>query len=309
MGRYVLRRLVLTLVALWAIVTITFILMMAVPGSPFNSPKLTPTVRKQLERKYGLDKPLWKQYLILLNQLAHFDFGISIRERGRDVNDIIKERFPASALLGVEALLYAVSLGLTMGVVAALNRGRWPDYVAQVLAIIGASVPNFVVAAFMQWLFAVKLGILPIARWGEFKHTILPAFCLGFGTLATMTRMMRSSTLEVINQDYVRTAKAKGLSSAEITWRHIIRNSILPIVTILGPLTAAITTGTFVVERIFGVPGLGRFYVDSIYNRDYPLIMGTTIFYAILLLFLNFLVDIAYGFIDPRIRLTRGKED
>ena len=309
MGRYILRRLALMILSLWVIVTATFILMNAVPGGPFTSVKLTPLVQKQLERKYGLDKPKWQQYVTLLKNLCRFDLGLSIRERGRSVNDIIRNTFPTSALLGIEALVFAVSLGLTLGIIAALHRGKALDYTAIIIAIIGVSVPNFVVASVLQYVVGYKLKLLPIARWESFKHTILPAFSLGLGTLATMTRMMRSSMLEVLSQDYIRTAKAKGLTSAQIVWRHGVRNAILPIVTILGPLIASITTGTFVIERMFGIPGLGKYFVESIYNRDYPMIMGTTVFYSALLLFMTFLVDIAYGLVDPRIRLARGKGD
>ncbi|HAF66807.1 MAG TPA: peptide ABC transporter permease, partial [Clostridiales bacterium UBA9857] len=295
MGRYILRRLALMILSLWVIVTATFILMNAVPGGPFTSVKLTPLVQKQLERKYGLDKPKWQQYVTLLKNLCRFDLGLSIRERGRSVNDIIRNTFPTSAVLGIEALVFAVSLGLTLGIIAALHRGKALDYTAIIIAIIGVSVPNFVVASVLQYVVGYKLKLLPIARWESFKHTILPAFSLGLGTLATMTRMMRSSMLEVLSQDYIRTAKAKGLTSAQIVWRHGVRNAILPIVTILGPLIAGITTGTFVIERMFGIPGLGKYFVESIYNRDYPMIMGTTVFYSALLLFMTFLVDIAYG--------------
>jgi len=309
MGRYILRRLALMILSLWVIVTATFILMNAVPGGPFTSVKLTPLVQKQLERKYGLDKPKWQQYVTLLKNLCRFDLGLSIRERGRSVNDIIRNTFPTSAVLGIEALVFAVSLGLTLGIIAALHRGKALDYTAIIIAIIGVSVPNFVVASVLQYVVGYKLKLLPIARWESFKHTILPAFALGLGTLATMTRMMRSSMLEVLSQDYIRTAKAKGLTSAQIVWRHGVRNAILPIVTILGPLIAGITTGTFVIERMFGIPGLGKYFVESIYNRDYPMIMGTTVFYSALLLFMTFLVDIAYGLVDPRIRLARGKGD
>lgn len=308
MIKYIVRRFGFMLLSLWVIVTLTFILMNVVPGNPFSSAKLTPTVLKQLERKYGLDKPLWEQYLTLLNNLIHFDLGVSIRERGRTVNDIIKDHFPVSCVLGIEALSFAVTTGLVLGIVAALYRGRTLDYIAIIIAIIGISVPNFVVASTLQYIVGYKLKLLPIARWEGPMYTILPAFSLGLGTLATMARMMRSSMLEVINQDYIRTAKAKGLSGPQITWRHCIRNAILPIVTILGPLIAGITTGTFVVERMFGIPGLGSFFVESVYNRDYPLIMGTTVFYSAFLLFMTFLVDIAYALIDPRIRLAKGRD-
>ena len=287
----------------------SFILMYAVPGDPFLSAKLSPTVQKQLERKYGLDKPKWEQYVTLLSNLCRFDLGISIRERGRSVNSIIATTFPVSCVLGVEALTLAVSVGLSLGIVAALNRTHWPDYVAIVIAIIGVSVPNFVIGSILQLVLGAKLKLLPISRWEGPKYHVLPAIMLSMGTLAVMARMMRSSMLEVVNQDYIRTAKAKGLSPFQITWRHGIRNAILPVITILGPTIANITTGTFVAERMFGVPGLGRFFVESIYNRDYPLIMGTTVFYSAILLFMTFLVDIAYGLVDPRIRLAKGRGD
>ena len=309
MSRYILRRFGFMLISLWVIVTASFILMNAVPGGPFTSVKLTPLVEKQLERKYGLDKPKWQQYITVLKNLCSFDLGLSIRERGESVNDIIKNTFPVSAVLGLEALTFAVTLGLTLGIIAALHRGKALDYTAIIIAVIGVSVPNFVVASVLQYVVGYKLNLLPIARWESFKHTILPAFALGLGTLATMTRMMRSSMLEVLSQDYIRTAKAKGLTSAQIVWRHGVRNAILPIVTILGPLAAAITTGTLVIERMFGIPGLGKYFVESIYNRDYPMIMGTTVFYSALLLFMTFLVDITYGLIDPRIRIAKGKGD
>ena len=266
------------LISLLVIVTVSFILMNAVPGGPFTSVKLTPLVEKQLARKYGLDKPKWQQYVTLLKNLLRFDLGLSIRERGRSVNDIIKYTFPTSAALGFEALIFAVTAGLALGIIAALHRGKALDYTAIIIAVIGVSIPNFIVASILQYVLGYKLNLLPIARWESFKHTILPAFALGLGTLASMTRMMRSSMLEVLNQDFIRTAKAKGLTSAQIIWRHGVRNAILPIVTILGPLIAAITTGTLVIERMFGIPGLGKYFVESIYNRDYPMIMGTTVF-------------------------------
>ncbi len=244
-----------------------------------------------------------------MKNLLRFDLGLSIRERGRSVNDIIKYTFPTSTALGFEALIFAVTAGLALGIIAALHRGKALDYTAIIIAVIGVSIPNFIVASILQYVLGYKLNLLPIARWESFKHTILPAFALGLGTLASMTRMMRSSMLEVLNQDFIRTAKAKGLTSAQIIWRHGVRNAILPIVTILGPLIAAITTGTLVIERMFGIPGLGKYFVESIYNRDYPMIMGTTVFYSAILLFMTFLVDIAYGLIDPRIRIARGKGD
>ncbi|MBX5476663.1 MAG: ABC transporter permease [Clostridia bacterium] len=308
MVRYIVRRFLLSVVAFWAIATLTFILMHSIPGDPFTDPKLPEPIHQLMLHKYGLDKPLYEQYLIYLNNLLHFDLGDSLRFRDQSVNRMIRDGFPVSALLGVEALLWSVGLGLFLGLIAALNRNRALDMVTMAIAIIAISVPNFVIAGALQWLFGVKLEILPIARWGGIEYQILPAISLGFGVIGGMARFMRTSVLDVITQDYIRTAKSKGLTAFETVWRHVIRNSLLPIITILGPLIAGITTGTFVVEQIFGIPGLGKYYVNSIYNRDYPLIMGTTLFYAVLLIIMNFLVDVLYGVVDPRIRITGKRE-
>lgn len=294
---------------LWLIITLTFLLMHAVPGDPFTSEKKVPeAIRQNLLHKYGLDLPLHVQYIRYLSNILHGDLGISMRYPNRTVNQIIAQGFPYSADLGIRALVFAISVGLTLGVLAAFYRDRPLDRMAMVIAVIGISVPNFVVGTLLQYLFAVRFKLFPVVGWGTFKQSVLPSFALGLGTLAVMARMMRASMLDVLNQDYVRTAQSKGLSNREVILRHTIRNAILPIVTILGPLVVNIITGTLVVERIFGIPGLGKHYVQAVYNLDYTLIMGTTIFYAALLLFAIFLVDIAYGLVDPRIRLVRPKE-
>lgn len=309
MLRYTIRRLGFALLTLWLIVTLTFLMMHAIPGDPFLSEKKVPeAIRNNMLHKYGLDRPLWEQYVIYLRNILHGDLGISLIQPTQTVNKMIREGFPVSATLGGEALLFAVVTGISLGVVAGLNQNRGWDYAAILIAIIGVSVPNFVVASMLQYFVGVKLEWLPVARWGDFEHSIMPAFSLGLGTLAVMARMMRTTTLEVIGQDYIRTAKAKGLHQLEIVWSHILRNAILPVVTILGPLTANIITGTLIVEVMFGIPGLGKYYVLSIQNRDYTLILGTTVFYAAILILSIFLVDISYGFIDPRIRLVREKE-
>jgi len=309
MLRYTLRRLGFAVLTLWVIITLTFLIMHAIPGDPFLSEKKVPqAIRNNILAKYGLDRPIGEQYVIYLKNVLRGELGISMIQQTQTVNKMIREGFPVSATLGAEALTFAIITGLSLGVIAALNQNRAWDYTAIIIAIIGVSVPNFVVASLLQYFLGVKLKILPVARWGDFQHSILPAFSLGLGTLAIMARMMRTTMLEVINQDYIRTAKAKGLNQVEVVWSHAIRNSILPIVTILGPLTANIITGTLVVEQIFGIPGLGKYYVESISNRDYTLILGTTIFYATILVISIFLVDLSYSFIDPRIRLVRGKE-
>lgn len=296
------------LIALWAIITITFLIMHAIPGDPFLNPRVPEHIRQAMLNLYGLNKPLWEQYFIYLANLLRGDLGTSLVDLNRTVTSMIATGFPVSATLGLEALLFAVITGLALGVLASLYHNRTWDYTAMIIALIGISVPNFVVATVLQYVVSVKWGILPVSRWGDFQHSILPAFALGLSTLALMAKMMRTSMLDVLNQDYIRTAKSKGLPTSQVIWGHAIRNALLPIVTILGPLVATIVTGTFVIEQIFGIPGLGSYYVASIYNRDYPLILGTTIFYAVILLLMNFLVDITYGLIDPRIRLVRERD-
>lgn len=296
------------LLTLWVIVTLTFVMMHTIPGDPFLSEKkVSPAVRANMKAKYGLDKPLYQQYFIYWQNLLKGDLGISLKSHTRTVNQMISDGFPYSAELGLWALSYSIVGGLLLGIIAALGRGRIPDYIAMIIAVIGVSVPGFVLGSILQWIFGVKLGWLPVAGWASTKHIILPAAVLGLGTMAVCARMMRSSVLDVLSQDYVKTARAKGLSGVEIVWRHVIRNAMLPIVTILGPAVVNLTTGSLIIEQIFGIPGLGKYYVTSIVNSDYTLILGTTVFYAVLLVVALFLVDIAYGFVDPRIRLTKGK--
>lgn len=304
---YTLKRTVYMLITLWVIVTLTFFLMHMIPGDPFTSEKRVPEqIRQNMLAKYHLDKPLIVQYGYYLNDLLHGDLGISLKYLNRTVNEVIANGFPASFQIGIQSVVIGVFLGLILGIVAALNRnGTW-DYISMFLAIIGRSVPNFIIATLLQFWIASKLRWLPVSGWGAFKYSILPSIALSFASLAIISRMMRASMLDVIGQDYIKTAKAKGLSPVQIIWKHMIRNAIMPIITILGPLIAAIVTGTFVIEGIFGIPGLGKYFVQSIYNNDYTMILGTTIFYSAILVVMMFVVDIAYGFIDPRIRLAKG---
>lgn len=295
------------IVTLWVIITLTFFLMHMIPGDPFTSEKRVPEqIRQNMLAKYHLDKPLIVQYGYYLRNLLHGDLGISLKYLNRSVNDIIKAGFPPSFQIGMQSIILGVSLGLVLGIVAALNRNGFWDYISMILAIIGRSVPNFIIATLLQFWIASKLRWLPVSGWGTFAHTILPSIALSFASLAIISRLMRASMLDVIGQDYIKTAKAKGLSSTEIIWRHMIRNAILPIITVLGPLIAGIVTGTFVIEKIFGIPGLGKYFVQSIYNNDYTMILGTTIFYSTILVLMVFFVDITYGLIDPRIRLGKG---
>lgn len=308
MLRYILKRVAYIFVSLFFIITITFLLMQAAPGGPFTSErKLPPKIEEQMNEAYGLNDPIHVQYFDYLVRIAKWDFGPSFKYVGQSVNDIINRSFPISLILGLEAIFLALAAGLLLGVIAALYHNRFPDYIAMVVAVLGISVPSFVLAAILQYIFAFKLQLLPIAKFDTFAHTILPAVALAATPLAFIARLMRSSMLDVLNSDYIKTAKAKGLSERVTIYRHGIRNAILPVVSYLGPLVTGILTGSFIIETIFAIPGLGREFVTSVTNRDYTVIMGTTVFYGVLLLFSILIVDIIYSLIDPRIKLT-GKE-
>ena len=309
MWLYILKRLIQGVFTVWFIATATFFAMHNVPGDPLlNDRAMTAAIRANVEAKYGLDKPLTTQYVIYLSNLVRGDFGISFTQENRQVNDIIREHFPVSAILGILAVMFAAAGGVLWGALTALYRNRMPDYIIMFLVILGISVPSFVVAALSQ-LALVNFNsfagrtVLPVAGWGTIYHMIVPAMVLGLGTMAYLTRLMRSSMLEIISSDYVRTAKAKGLPPARIFTKHQLRNAILPVVTVLGPAIAAITTGGFVVELVFAIPGLGRYFVQAVQQLDYTVIMGTTVFYGAFLVFMVIVVDVIYGLIDPRVRL------
>jgi oligopeptide transport system permease protein len=308
--RYLGKRIFFMLLSLFLIVTATFFIMKAVPGGPFTSEKNVPDeIRAALEAKYKLNLPLHEQYLDYLKGIITWDLGPSFTEKSSTVNDMINRGFPVSAHLGAQALLLAVFGGITLGVIAALKHNKWQDYTAMVIAVLGLSVPGFILASFYQYFFAIKWGWFPIAKWEGFEYTILPSLALSAMPMAFIARLTRSNMLEVLSQDYIKTAKAKGLNTFTITVKHAIRNALLPVITYLGPLVANILTGAFVIERIFGVPGLGREFVLSITNRDYTVIMGTTVFYSIILVAAVLLVDIAYTLVDPRIKLSdTGRE-
>mgnify|MGYP001586099145 FL=1 len=311
MMTYFAKRLLLGLVTIWFIASATFFGMHAVPGDPLAGDKaMTPQIRANLEAKYGLDQPLGTQYVIYLGNIARGDFGISYTQENRRVNDIIREHFPISATLGILAIVFAGLGGVLWGALTALYRNQWPDVVIMFAVILGISVPSFVVAAISQWsLVGLNLAagttILPIGGWGSVWHMLVPALVLGLSTMAYLTRLMRSSMLEVVGTDYIRTAKAKGLPPTQIFSRHQLRNAILPVITVLGPAIAGITTGGFVVEIVFAIPGLGRYFVQAIQQLDYTVIMGTTVFYGAFLVFMVILVDLFYGLIDPRVRVDQ----
>lgn len=309
MWRYTLKRLIQGVITVWFIATATFFAMHAVPGDPLSSDKaMTETIRHNLEVKYGLNKPIGTQYIIYMDNLAHGDLGISYTQKNRSVNDIIRQHFPISATLGVMAIFFAAVGGILFGAMTALYRNKWPDTVIMLAVIVGISVPGFVFAGVSQ-LALVRINtflgftLLPVAGWGRVSNIIVPSMVLGLGTMAYLTRLMRSSMLEIVNSDYIRTAKAKGVPPAQIFTRHEMRNAILPVVTVLGPGIAAITTGSFVVELIFAIPGLGRYFVQAVQQLDYTVIMGTTVFYGGFLVLMVIAVDLIYGFIDPRVRL------
>ena len=309
MWQYTLKRLIQGITTVWFIATATFLAMHNVPGDPLSAERGTSeAIRANLAARYGLDKPLAEQYFIYLGNFVKGDFGISFTQQNRQVNDIIREHFPVSATLGVLAVIFAALGGVLWGALTALYRNRMPDTIIMFMVILGISVPSFVFAALGQLtlvnlnaLFGISL--LPVAGWGTVSHMLLPALVLGMGTMAYLTRLMRSSMLEIIHSDYVRTAKAKGLPAARIFSRHQLRNAILPVMTVLGPAIAAITTGGFVVELVFAIPGLGRYFVQAVQQLDYTVIMGTTVFYGAFLVFMVIVVDLLYGWIDPRVRL------
>ena len=307
MAKYILKRIALAIVTIWAVITITFVLMHSVPGNPFatENRKIPENIMENLMKKYGLDKPKGEQYLMYLKNIARFDFGESMKQDSETVNQIIARGFPVSARLGIQAILIALIFGPALGAIAALYQNKAPDYISMIISIIGVSVPSFVLGSFSIQFIASKIDWIPIGGWGEFRHTLLPSIALALMPLAQFARLMRSSMLEVLGQDYIKTAKSKGISRFAVIMKHAIRNAILPIVSILGTTISNLVAGSFVIEKIFGIPGLGQFFTTSVFNRDYTLIMGVTVFYAIVLISMMLLVDIAYTLIDPRIRLTK----
>ncbi len=306
---YILKRLLQGAITVWFIATATFVAMHAVPGDPLRGERLANAqIRANLEARYGLDKPLIEQYGVYLANMLRGDFGLSYTQQNRRVNDIIREHFPVSATLGILAMAFATLGGVLWGALTAIYRNRLPDTVIMFLVIIGISVPSFVVAAVSQFALVnanARFGVslLPVAGWGTVWHMIVPALVLGLSTMAYLTRLMRSSMLEITHSDFVRTARAKGLPPTRIFLKHQLRNAILPVVTVLGPQIALITTGGFVVELVFAIPGLGRYFVEAVHQLDYTVIMGTTVFYGAFLVLMVIVVDVVYGVIDPRVSL------
>lgn len=306
MGRYILKRLAISVVTVWLIATCSFFLLHALPGNPFASTQILPAdVIEQLMKYYGLDQPLWDQYLKFMKNLLQGDFGYSLKYAGQSVNGIIMSTFPVSAQLGLQAYFLSLPLGVLFGIIAARKRGKAIDYALVGFSVLGVSVPVFIVASLFQYVFAVKLHWLPVAQWKSFAYTILPTLTLALGSIAGRTRTMRTLMLEVTAEDYVKTAKAKGLSSARIVWSHQIRNAIIPMIPNLGMEIVGILMGSFVVEQIFAIPGIGAHFVKSVTSLDYTMTLGLTVFFGVFVVGANFIFDLVYGLVDPRIRVVK----
>ncbi len=309
MLNYLIKRIGNSIIVLWVVMTVTFLLMHAIPGGPFTAEKsLPPAVKANIEARYKLNDPLLTQYKDYLANVVRGDLGPSFKYVGRSVNDIIAESFPVSLELGLESIFLALLVGVPAGVLAAYRRSRWPDRAVNLLTTLGVAVPSFVLSALLVEFFAMKLGWLPAAMWNSWASRILPSVALAAMPMAFITRLTRSSMLDVLGQDYIKTAKAKGLSTGAVLFRHALPNALIPVVTYLGPMAAGILTGSFVIETIFAIPGLGSYFVTSIYNRDYTVILGITLFYSAIVIFMNMLVDLIYPLLDPRIKLGEREE-
>ncbi len=309
MARYTLQRLIYMIITLFIIATATFFLMKLLPGSPLqNQEKLSPEQQKIVLEKYGLNDPVPVQYVRYLGNLVKGDLGVSFQYDNRPVTQLIGDRIGPSAQLGFQALVFGTVAGILLGVIAAVRHNTPIDYGATVLAVLGISIPSFVFAGLLQYYIGVKLKLLPVAFWEGFEYTIMPTLALSVSVIASIARFMRTEMLEVLSSDYILTARAKGISGFDVIFKHGLRNAMIPIITILGPMAVNLMTGTLVIEQIFAVPGLGEQFVRSINLNDYPVIMGTTIFYSALFIFVIFIVDVLYGLIDPRIRLAGGEK-
>ncbi len=319
MKKYLVKRVLYSLITLWVLVTLTFFMMHLLPGDPFIGNKhLSETTKAALYAKYGLDQPYIVQYGKYIMNALRGDLGTSMIYTNKTVTSMIAQAFPFSFELGLRALIFALIGGIMLGIISALNAGTKWDTFAMIIAVIGVSVPSFIMGALLQYFLGIKFSdwsqatwgirIFPVQGWNTEMDKLLPSFVLGFGTLATISRMMRSSLLDVKGLDYIKTARSKGVSESGIVMKHMIRNAISPVLTILGPLTAALLTGAFVVENIFNIPGLGKFFVTSIQSNDYTMIAGTTMFYGLFIICCNFLVDILYMLVDPNVKLNQKKE-
>lgn len=304
-----LKRILYMLLTLLIVATVTFFMMRSIPGDPLGgmARELPEQTKANYYAKYGLDKPLVEQYLIYIKNMLQGDLGESLLYPGRSVSATISATSPVSGLVGGIALVIGLLIGVCLGIIAALKKNQWPDYVVMVIAIMGITIPVFVLVSLMQYFFSIKLGWLPSSGWGEPKHLIMPVIVLSFSTIATYARYIKSSMLDVLDQDYILTARSKGLSEGQIVRRHVLRNSLLPAVTILSGRIVGIFTGAFIVEKMFTIPGIGFYYISSINNHDYTMTMGTTVFYAALFVVMQLVVDFVYMLVDPRIRISEAK--
>ncbi len=301
--KFILKKLTYLIASLLVVATLTFILMKLIPGDPFQQEQAIPQeILNSLYRHYGLDEPLIIQYFKYLKGLVTFNLGPSFKYEGRTVNEIIIEGAPVSFALGGTSLVFSTLFGISFGIASSIYRGKWQDKLLMFIAVIGMSVPSFIMASLLQYFFSIKIHLFPIARWGELKHMVLPTLALSALPTAYIARLTRTNVIETLKQDYILTAKAKGLKKHEIIFRHVLKNSLFPVVSYLGPLAASVLTGSFIIEKMFGIPGLGRWFVMSITNRDYTVIMGVTMFYSLILMLAVTFVDIVYYFIDPRLR-------
>lgn len=309
MVKYTLKRVLYMLITLFVIASVTFVLMKFLPGTPYrNQEKLSDEQIHMMNEKYGLNDSIPVQYLNYMTGLVKGDLGVSFQLDNRPVSEILSALIGPSVQLALEAMAFGVIFGILLGVIAAMYQNRWPDYTSTFIAILGKSVPSFVFATVLQYWLGAKLQIFPVAGWGTFADTILPAFALAMFPLATAARFMRTELIDVFASDYVLLAKAKGNSRTEVAVKHAIRNALIPLITVLGPLSVALMTGSLVIENIYSIPGIGSQFVSSIQTNDYPVIMGTTILFAVMLVFVILVVDILYGLIDPRIRVSGGRK-
>jgi oligopeptide transport system permease protein len=313
MTAYVIRRVIIMIPVLIVVSVITFALMHLTPGGPFDQEegrRQDPVMQARLEASFGMNQPLWQQYFTYMGNVMHGDLGPSFQFRDRNVSDLIRDRLPYSARLGAQALIFAILVGVPLGIIAALRQNSWVDYLALFLATMGVAVPSFILSLYLILIFASGLHLVPVAPTidqynADIGPWILPTVALGLPSAALMARLTRTAMLEVIRQDYIRTAKAKGLKASVVIARHMVKNAMIPVWTVLGPLAAALITGSFIVERLFGIPGIGRFFVESIGSRDYSMIMGTTLVYTAINVVAILIIDLTYGFFDPRIKVNK----
>lgn len=303
MAKYLLKRISILLTTLWVVITLSFFLMQVMPGTPFNNPKLTDDMIAMMNKQYGLDKPVWQQYLKYLTDILQGDFGTSYQSIGQSVSDLIGERLAVSVQLGIQALIVGVTLGLLAGAISARNKNNRVDGTLSILSTLGISMPGFIIGLLLLDYLGFKMALLPLTGWGTFEQTILPTLALAIPVFAQVTRFFRSEMIETFNTDYIQLARAKGLTAKQVTNRHAYRNSLIPVLTLVGPIAANILTGSALIEQIFSIPGIGQLFVTSIPSKDYPVIMGTTIVYAMMLMVAILITDIITSLTDPRVKL------